>query len=445
MTQLAPARLPPTEPGYIGDLPAPGVDDAVGVEAHCQPVKTYPHPYGGSGAWRSGLQALAEYAAHGPGFMWTDGDAAPVAYQNQDAFDSIEGAAMLLRWHAVQVALGAGVPPRARSKGVAACIRLLAAMKHQKPSIAADCNAACDLALCKQLMIEHAFTVPEVEVALLAHPATIALPEKQRQGYAEGIVAAAAADADTRRCIARRERVHDDVEDCRREIGADWRLAWRRGVAYRVRSIQLASLCAHRARATLQDYVAAMVHCLLLGWQDWAGDLLQRSHARVAQGCATLDDNEAGIELRTPLFVLRLIDQWQSREGNAYPPEAYDEPVFEGLLAHWRQPDPAAIAPLLLAACERHSRQAAPTACPPGVDYHSYACDPYEILLVLHLRGQLGLASPLLDHPLMTTPLGVLPDAAPPFREALLDDAVARLRKEVANGPPFKLEQPMAV
>lgn len=285
-------------------------------------------------------------------------------------------------------------------------------------------------------MVEQAFTTAEVEVAVLAHPGTLELPAEQRQAYAVRIAASAAADASTAYFTRMREQVQDDVEAFRRAIGSDWTIPWRRSVAYRYRSIQMVALGGQGARATLQDYVPALVHCLLLGWQDWAGDLLQRSHARVALGLGVLSEKKPGVERRTQLFVLRLIDQWQSREGVPYPPQAFDEPIYEALLTHWRHPDPQAIAPLLLAACDRHTHQAVSKAYSPDFDYDFYSYDPFEILLVLHLRRQLGLANPVLDHPLMNTPLAVLPQAAPLFSEALLDGVFARFKKEMANQPP---------
>lgn len=75
---------------------------------------------------------LAQYAEQGPGFLYQDGppsdsddDDAPDSqlYQNHTALDQVERCAIMLRWNAIQVALGAGVPKRIKSRGVAACIK----------------------------------------------------------------------------------------------------------------------------------------------------------------------------------------------------------------------------------------------------------------------------------------------------------------------------------
>jgi hypothetical protein len=79
-----------------------------------------------------------------------------------------------------------------------------------------------------------------------------------------------------------------------------------------------------------------------------------------------------------------------------YSPEG-GETLFAALLAQWQTPDADALAPLLLAACDRHTHQASKTDEPlkSGDTYY-----PFEVLAVLRLRLQRGLTNPLLEHSL---------------------------------------------
>jgi hypothetical protein len=47
---------------------------------------------------------------------------------------------------------------------------------------------------------------------------------------------------------------------------------------------------------------------------------------------------------------------------------------------------------------------------------------------VLKLRQLHGLENPVLDHLLMNTPLGKLPDPAPLYTDELLEGVIARVR-----------------
>jgi hypothetical protein len=48
------------------------------------------------------------------------------------------------------------------------------------------------------------------------------------------------------------------------------------------------------------------------------------------------------------------------------------------------------------------------------------------------LRESLGLANPLVEHPLLDTPLGRLQQIRPPWTDPLLDALVARWELEVS-------------
>jgi hypothetical protein len=119
------------------------------------------------------------------------------------------------------------------------------------------------------------------------------------------------------------------------------------------------------------------------------------------------------------------------------PTCSLDEPVFEALLAQWRTPDAEVLAPLLLAACDRHTYQARYDSDSKCYDLSKgvWWYDPFEIHSVLRLRLRLGLSNPVLDHPLLSTPLGVLPPETPPYCDGLLAAVLAQGRREMPDLP----------
>jgi hypothetical protein len=79
------------------------------------------------------------------------------------------------------------------------------------------------------------------------------------------------------------------------------------------------------------------------------------------------------------------------------------DPFFDQLLVTWRDPDPARVGPLLVAACDAHTHHAFNGADGFRREYASLAFvrTPIAALLVLRLREELGLANPRIDHPMM--------------------------------------------
>ncbi|WP_332877233.1 hypothetical protein [Massilia sp. S19_KUP03_FR1] len=344
---------------------------------------------------------------------------------------------MMLRWHAIQVALVAKLPKRATSKGVSACTKRLEALRKNAPHIysRADQPEVKEFKIAQYLLYDEAYTPADVEQAILDAPGMTSIAPALRQAYAAKIVNDAAMAPATQCFIQLREQAQDGLEAYRQEIGKDWTIPWRRSVAYRYCAIQMGASLPRHMRSTLQEFVPSIVHCLLLGWQDWALELLQRSHDRLTDGFAVLSKKKTEVDRRTQLFVLRLLDQWFDKKREAYPPQAYDEPIFEAVLAHWRHPDPAALAPLLLAACDRRTHAAIGKGYSPDLDRDAYWYDPYEVLLVLHLRRELGLSNPVLDHLVMNTPLATLPAPAARFEETLLDGILARFNAQFTAPP----------
>lgn len=180
----------------------------------------------------------------------------------------------------------------------------------------------------------------------------------------------------------------------------------------------------------LDQLGVSIANCLALGWTEWAIDLTRRAH----WGLDHDEFNDGGdrAHRRTQHFILRLIGRWQDWPERNGPSCAFDEPLFNALLDHWVTPNADDLAPLLLAACDRHTHQARPDTNKAyfdmrhsGMDY-----DPFEVLAVMKLRELHGLPNPVLDHVLMNTPLGRLPAPTAPYSDELLDGVLARARRE---------------
>lgn len=130
-------------------------------------------------------------------------------------------------------------------------------------------------------------------------------------------------------------------------------------------------------------------------------------------------------------FVLRVLADYLGEQPLVLEGEALTEPIFNALFDVWRHPDPEAFTHIALAACDFHTHR-----CKTGNARHFYEFEerqwtrtPFEILLIFKLRQKLGLQNPRLDHPLMTTALGVLPPEVP-FEP---DELVARVRARMVR------------
>jgi hypothetical protein len=76
-----------------------------------------------------------------------------------------------------------------------------------------------------------------------------------------------------------------------------------------------------------------------------------------------------------------------------------------------------------LAACDEHTWRFVD-------EFNSWSRLPVEILLLFKLRQKLGLSNPALDHPLMNTPLGSLPDEVPYAPDDLIARVLARMSRD---------------
>ena len=137
---------------------------------------------------------------------------------------------------------------------------------------------------------------------------------------------------------------------------------------------------------------------------------------------------------RAQLFMLRLTMDWLGHTGLEWPAYAHDEPMYEELLATWRTPDPQALVPASLCACDRHTSQTGRETERRRLDFHEELCldrVPVEILLLCRLRDWEGLGNPVLEHPLMEAPFDRLiePQTLPPL-EDLHERVLRRARSD---------------
>lgn len=274
-----------------------------------------------------------------------------------------------------------------------------------------------------------------LEAALLEHG--VALAQRKGDGlpeYVADTVRRALADDTLKKWAAERDAAQRDAQALAGS-GVEWLDFWRRSVAYQYASCRMAR---HSGRVSywVLDLVNTMAFCLWLGWTEQALALFHQYAERlVTKGFDDYDKSKRPFfQRRTQYFLLRLLADWQGIMAPPMPPQADDEPIFTVLLAHWRAPDPEAIVPALLAACDRHTHYA--LIKKDSADFHSsgdLTYLPFEILAVLRLREMLGLPHTVLDHPLMNTPLGALPPLSEPYEDELLKAVMTQARKEFAG------------
>lgn len=137
---------------------------------------------------------------------------------------------------------------------------------------------------------------------------------------------------------------------------------------------------------------------------------------------------------RCHAFMLRLFADWRGDAKHDWPAFAHEEPLYQGLLALWREPDPDMLKPWLLAACDHHTQEATKEAADAFTDCGRFARTPLEILLVFRLRELIGLSSPVLDHPLMAAPFDHFPETPPAYvPDLLMLGTLERVRQDWPN------------
>jgi len=176
-----------------------------------------------------------------------------------------------------------------------------------------------------------------------------------------------------------------------------------------------------------------MAFSFLLGWKEqgiYQGHLAFAALNRSYQ----LEQQYTDQHKRAHVFMLRLFADWEgSGLQHDWPPYGHDQPIYNGILEHWRTPDPEILRPWLLAACDRHTHEARFDTSKTFYDFGDQRLTrtPIEILLVFRLREYLGLANPVLDHPLMEAPFDQLPEPQPAFEpDEYMQGTLKRVRED---------------
>jgi hypothetical protein len=124
-------------------------------------------------------------------------------------------------------------------------------------------------------------------------------------------------------------------------------------------------------------------------------------------------------------FILRLLADYLDEAPLVLRGEALSHPIYNALMEIWRQPDADALVHACLAACDEHTHRVVPNKkSGEFCEFGQWMRTPVEILLLFKLRQLLGLSNPKLDHPIMNTPLGVLP----PEVSFVPEDLIKRVR-----------------
>lgn len=130
-------------------------------------------------------------------------------------------------------------------------------------------------------------------------------------------------------------------------------------------------------------------------------------------------------------FILRILADYLGERPLVLQGFALSHPVYNALMDVWREPDVNTLIPILLAACDEHTQMKRGTG--PDriyIDFSDWTRTPIEILLLFKLRQLLGLSNPQLDHPLMNTPLGVLPEEVAFEPDDLVKQVRARMMQD---------------
>ena len=365
------------------------------------------------------------------------------------ARQSLFKCSLALRWHAVQMALGGttatGKDKNAKVPNLKTTEREFAKLveggKHVHMQIppalnARDFKAALDpqyegkyaeqidaeVSRAEFVIVRHLLFkghAPEhVQQAFLAlAPELAARKGNDAASYITDTMQRADADPELQKWREDERAAQADAAALLREVGRDWPALRCRSVAYNYWSCRMAAHSGGPYDYWIDSIVGTATDCLVLGWEKEAVSWFRQAREHLKQNRFGIVNEDT---YSTQYFLLRLIFDWQG-----WPRQSDGEPLFAALLAHWRTPDADALAPLMLAVCDRHTHQAVKKDADSGATYY-----PFEALAVLRLRVLHGLKIPPLDHPLMSTPLGALPEVTEPYTDDLLESVLKQARLE---------------
>lgn len=410
-------------------------------------LKAYFQPFAN---WQSEqLPLLQLYAAGKAGSTWVHNGKFTTEFVA--ARLGLHECSRALRWHAVQTALG-GASEAVREKKTRiptpkATLREFADLiengKHVHLQISPALNAQCfedilepefdpayaakadaeiseaEFRIVRHLLLNGHATQHVQQAFLASAPQLAARKGQAAASYVAETMQRVAVDPEFHEWREQRRSAQTDRAAFQRVIGNDWLTPMRRSVAYDYWSCRMAAHSGGQYNYWFNKTVCTATDCLVLGWDGEALGLLRQVQTHLAENRFghTNDKKHASAH-----FLLHLITDAQSQ-----PPKGGFEPLFAALLAQWQTPDAEALAPLLLALCDRHTHLAAKTDGPLNL-FETYY--PFEVLAVLRLRLERGLGNPQLDHPLMNTPLAVLPEMTEFYTDELLEGVVGRARLE---------------
>ena len=135
---------------------------------------------------------------------------------------------------------------------------------------------------------------------------------------------------------------------------------------------------------------------------------------------------------RTQYFVLRLLNNYWFKKDINFPTCAFDEPLFNQLIENWDTENIILLEHLLLCLCDRHTHQSKFDTATKFFDISDFTFSylPFEIHTILRLRTEKGLENPILNHVIMTTPLGKFYPNKKPYMDDFLLKILKRARLE---------------
>lgn len=232
-----------------------------------------------------------------------------------------------------------------------------------------------------------------------------------------------------------------------------WELIFREAAAYDYWSLKIRFMAneialdeylrgerGQKLRSDMRHSGITLGICLALGWLDYARDLRNRLSFALDQHML-YDGYDSFGRRRTQHFLIRLLNSFDEIEDIQLKMNircAYDEPLLNEILARWKTDSEQEIHDLLYRLCDRHTHQCRQDSFNGNryYDFENIPLEyylPVEILCVFKLRSNIGLTNPVLDHPLMKTPLAFLTNDSKPYTSDFLTSLLSFARKEGIN------------
>ncbi|WP_232532177.1 hypothetical protein [Pseudomonas mosselii] len=208
-------------------------------------------------------------------------------------------------------------------------------------------------------------------------------------------------------------------------------------------SIRISSLKGTSKKSTQDmDGVTHVMFCALSTGQFNTIEPMYRAILSAIDNGYGVDDGHnlpLGTTLRYAAFGLTIIGNWLGKPLDLDKHALPRDPAWGQLVAHWREPDPEKLLPILMAACDTHVERIALNSRELDSGNFEFgspfeAVYPAEILAILNLRRSLKLANPFIDHPLMTTPYAAL--TCPPGTRLDEDELLERFLIAVCKYNP---------